>query len=455
LLRLFAVLLLIIINAFFVTAEFSVVSVRRSRITQLAIAGDLQARSVQSLQRNLDRLLSTTQLGITLSSLALGWIGEAAIATGLRRLLISDPLNLPITEAVAHGISIPIAFSLLAYFQVVLGELCPKALAIIYPEQMARLLAAPSQAIARIFNPFILILNRSTHLVLSLFGIDYKGQEWYGRLTSEELQLIISTATESSGLEAEERELLNNVFEFGDVTAGEIMIPRTDIVAVEATATLQDLLDEIADSEHSCYPVVGESLDDVQGLISFKEIAVAWAQQKLTPQSSIRAWIRPAKFVQEYVPLSELLPLLQRLNQSMTIVVDEYGGTAGLVTLDDVVEEIIGNGHEAEADSELKIQRLNDQTFIVHAQLDIEEVNDLLNLDLPLEDDYNTLGGFCIDYMQKIPAQGETFEYNGLTFTVVSTEGPRLNYLQIQRHEPTMGAVADPAAVDMVVLEEE
>ncbi|MEM8602724.1 MAG: hemolysin family protein [Cyanobacteria bacterium P01_H01_bin.121] len=442
-LRLLAVFFLIAINAFFVTAEFSVVAVRRSRITQLAIEGDLQARSVQSFQRNLDRLLSTTQLGITLSSLALGWIGEAAIAKGLRHLLTDGPFQFSLSQPLAHAIALPVAFTVLAYLQLVLGELCPKALALMYPEQLARFLATPSQAIARIFNPFIFVLNHSTQFVLRLFGLNDRDQDWHGRLTPEELQLIISTSSESSGLEAEERELLNNVFEFADVTADEIMVPRTDIVAIEVTATWQAVLEQVAESEHSVYPVTGESLDDVRGLLSFKEVAVAWAQQKLTLNEGIQSWVRPAKFIQEYVPLNELLPMLQRLPQSMVIVVDEYGGTSGLVTLADLVEEIIGNGQDNEADDELKIRRLNEQTFIVHAQLDLEEVNDLLSLDFPLNDDYNTLGGFLIDYMQKIPTQGETFDYNNLTLTVISTEGPRLNYVQIQRHEPTVSAVVD------------
>jgi CBS domain containing-hemolysin-like protein len=435
LMRLLAVFVLIVINAFFVAAEFSIVSVRRSRINQLASAGDIQAKTVQSLQRSIDRLLSTTQLGITLSSLALGWIGEGTmavlIADGLTRL----PLPTPVIPALAHSISLPVAFILIAYLQIVLGELCPKSVALLYPEQLSRVLGAPSLAIARIFNPFIWILNQSTHWLLRLVGIEYTGQGWSSRVSPEELQLIISTSTESPDLEAEERQILSNVFEFRDVTAGEVMVPRTSIVSLPKTASFQQLLNEVVASGHSRYPVVGESLDDVCGVIYFKELADPMAQGVLTPESLIEPWIRPARFVPEYVPLNELLQIMQRSGQPMVMVVDEFGGTAGLVTIQDLTAEIIGDTHEIEDDAETDVQMIDEQTFLVQAQMNVEELNDLLDLDLPLIEDYQTLGGFMIYEMQKIPEQGEKFQYHNLEFTLISVDGPRLQHIQIRRQD--------------------
>ncbi|MGA7938037.1 MAG: hemolysin family protein, partial [Kovacikia sp.] len=363
-LRVLSVFLLITINAFFVAAEFSIVSVRRSRINQLVDAGDTQAKTVQSLQQSIDRLLSTTQLGITLSSLALGWIGESAMA-----VLVADWISqLPIAEnnrrAIAHSFSIPVTFFLTAYLQIVLGELCPKSVALLYSEQLARVLAAPSQAIARLFNPFIWILNQSTRLLLRLGGIQAPEQGWYDQVTPEELQRIITTTSESTGLEAEERQLLRNVFEFGDVSAGEVMIPRTSVAAITSNATFQALLVEVASSGHSRYPVIGESLDDVRGIIHFKELAEPLAQGTLSLENLIQAWVRPARFVPEYMLLSELLPLMQRSRQPMVMVVDEYGGTAGLVTIEDLVSEILGNTAEPSDADELSVQILDDQTFI-------------------------------------------------------------------------------------------
>lgn len=436
-LRLFSVLLLIAINAFFVTAEFSIVSVRQSRINQLASAGDVQARTVQDLQRGIERLLSTAQLGITLSSLALGWIGESTMAVLLRYWTEQLPLSPTLQQFIVHSIAVPAAFLLIAYLQIVLGELCPKSVALLYPEQLARLLGPPSLAIARFFNPFIWILNQSTRWLLKLVGIQYSGQGWYNRVTPEELQLIIQTSAESPGLEAEERELLSNVLEFADVSVREVMVPRIDIVAVPEDATFQMLLHLVAESRHSRYPVMGESLDDIKGIVYFKELAAPLSQGLLTLESPIKPWIRPAKFVPEHIPLSELLQLMQRSRQALVMVVDEFGGTAGLVTLKDLASEIIGYPEEPEEPgAESDIQFLDDHTVLVQAQLDLDEVNDQLNLDLPVEESYQTLGGFLIHQMQKIPAQGERLRFRNLEFTVASVQGPRLNQIRIEQLAP-------------------
>ncbi len=430
-----SVLLLIAINAFFVAAEFSMVSVRRSRINQLADAGDVQARTVQDLQQSIERLLSTTQLGITLSSLALGWIGESAVAGLVAGWFSQLPLSAPDRQTLTHSIAIPATFLLIAYLQIVLGELCPKSVALLYSEQLARFLAAPSLAIARLFHPFIWILNQSTRLLLRLVGIQYTGQGWSNQVTPEELQLIIATSSESTGLEAEERQLLSNVFEFGDVSVGEVMVPRTSIAAVPCDATFKVLLQEVAQSGHSRYPVVGESLDDVRGLIYFKELADPLAEEPLNLNRSIQDWLRPARFVPEYMLLSELLPLMQRSRQPMVIVVDEYGGTAGLVTIEDLIAEILGDTVEPASEDVMSIQILDEQTFLVQAQMDLEEVNELLNLNLPLTDDYQTLGGFLLFQLQKIPQPGESWRYSDSEFTVISAEGPRLHQIQIHRLE--------------------
>jgi CBS domain containing-hemolysin-like protein len=433
--RILAVLLLIAINAFFVTAEFSIVSVRQSRINQLAAEGDMQARTVQHLQQGIDRLLSTTQLGITLSSLALGWIGESTMAVVLAVWLNRLPLPSHIRFILAHSFAVPVAFIVIAYLQIVLGELCPKSVALLYPEELARLIAQPSLAIARLFNPLIWVLNQSTRWLLRVAGIQYTGQGWYNRVTPEELQLIISNSIESPGLEAEERELLSNVLEFSDVSVSEVMVPRTNIAAIDSDATFQILLDEITESGHSRYPVVNSSLDDIMGIVYFKELATPLAQGLLSPDSLIQPWIRPAHFVPEYMPVKELLQLMQHSAQAMMMVVDEFGGTAGLITMKDLVAEIIGDIHEPEGEEEPTLQRQDAYTFLVQAQMDLEEVNDELELNFPIDEGYQTLGGFVIDRLQKIPTPGEQFRYGDLELTVISAEGPRLHQIQIYRLE--------------------
>jgi len=434
-LRLLSVLLLIAINAFFVTAEFSMVSVRRSRIHQLVKAGDIPAIAVDMLQRSIDRLLSTTQLGITLSSLALGWIGESTIVVLVNTWLKSWPLPIGMTTFIAHSLSIPITFFLIAYLQIVIGELCPKSLAMLYSEQLARFLGPSVKAIVRFFGPFIWILNQSTRCLLRVFGIQYTGQGWRPPVTPEELQLIISTEWGSTGLERSERELLNNVFEFGDVMAQDVMIPRTSIVALPKDATFGTLLKEMASTGYSRYPVIGESLDDVRGIVYFKDLAQPLALGKLSLETQIQPWMHPVRFVPKHTSLSELLPMMQQEKPAMVMVVNEFGGIVGLVTIKDVIAEIIGDASESESSDDLLIQMLDKHKFLVQAQINLEDLNEILHLNLPLTREYQTLGGFLLYQFQKIPAKGETFCYQNLQFTVVSIVGPRLHQIQLQRLE--------------------
>lgn len=431
-LRLLLLLFLLVVNAFFVTAEFAIVSVRRSRINQLVEAGDRYAGAVQFLQRHMDRLLSTTQLGITLSCLGLGWIGKDITVPLIREGLAYLPLGDRPTGV--ESLALPLAFFLLVYLQIVLGELVPKSLALLFPEQLSQILAPLSLVIARIFNPFIWILNQSTRFLLGVLG--FGGQtNAYHRVTPEELQLIITTERESSGLEAEERELLNNVFEFGEGVVEEVMVPRTQICAISHQATFQDVLQMIASRGHATYPVTGDSLDDVRGILSFQDLAQPFAQGLLQPDSPIHAWIKPVRFVGESMPLGDLLPLLQRSQYSIAIVVDEYGGTAGLITLQDVIAEIIGDDKPPGESADLGIQHLDEQTHLVKGYVHIEELNEQLDLDLPLSDEYQTLSGFIQYHWQKIPRQGEQFTYNQLRLTIVVTQGPRLEQVQIDRLE--------------------
>ncbi|MEA5553677.1 hemolysin family protein [Anabaena cylindrica UHCC 0172] len=431
-LRLLSVLLLIAINAFFVMAEFSMVTVRRTRIHQLVQAGDIPAIAVEMLQRSIDRLLSTAQLGITLSSLALGWIGESTIVVLIEVWLKSWPLPISVSNFLAHSFSVPITFFLIAYLQIVFGELFPKSVAMLYSEQLARFLGPSVKAIVRFFSPVIWILNQSTRYLLRLFGIQYTGQSWRPPVTPEELQLIISTERESTGLELSERELLNNVFEFGEITAEDVMIPRTNVIALPEDATFHTLLQEMTSSGHCRFPIIGESLDDIRGIVYFQDLAEPLATGKLALDTQILPWMRSPRFVPEQTLLSELLPMMQQEKPAMVIVVNEFGGTVGLVTIQDVIAEIIGNAGEPESNDYLLVQMLDPQTFLVQAQINLEELNEVLHLNLPLTREYQTLGGFLLYQLQKIPEKGETFLYENLEFTVMSVMGPRLNQIQIR-----------------------
>ncbi|MEG4243699.1 hemolysin family protein [Microcoleus sp. MON2_D6] len=449
--RLLSVLLLIAINAFFVAAEFSMVTVRRSRINQLVDAGDVAALTVQSLQQSIERLLSTMQLGITLSSLALGWIGESTIAVLVRMSIGYLPLPIYIKSAIAHSFSISIVtFLLLAYVQIVLGELFPKSVALLYSEQLARSLGPPSLLIARLFKPFVSFLNQSTRSLLRFAGIEYDLR--HRPVTPEELQLIIATSSESSGLEAEKRELLNNVFEFGEVWVEEVMVPRPSIVALPKTATFQNLLDEMAISNHSRYPVTGDSLDDIIGIIGFKQLAKPLAEGLLSPDTPILNWMGSVRFVPEMMLLGELLPLMQSSSEEIAIVVDEFGGISGLVTLRDLIAEIIGRSYESPDSKEIALQVLDDRTYLVQAQLNLDDVNQILNLDLPVTDEYQTIGGFLSYQLQRMPAVGEVWRGENVELTVVSAIGPRLDQLQIHLLE---GAAGDRTLGEVAAADEE
>jgi CBS domain containing-hemolysin-like protein len=433
--RFILVFLLIALNGFFVAAEFSIVSVRRSRISQLVASGDLPAQTVQSLQRSLDRLLSTTQLGITLSSLALGWIGESTMVIFVRKLLTFLPLPFPWQNILSHGLSLCLAFLLVAYLQIVFGELYPKSLALIYAEPMARLLAAPIGVISQIFNPFLWILNQSTRFLLILTRIPEVDLQRSNRVTSEELQLIISMEGELTGLEAEEREILNNVFEFSEVTASEIMVPRNRLITISSSATFEELLIEMVDSGYSCYPVKGDSADDIRGLIDFKDLALPLAQGQLNLKTPIKSWLKPVRFFPETTPLSELLAVMQKSSLKMIIVVDEFGGTAGLLTLEDLIGEIVETRSNSDESETVEFQMLDDSTYLVQAQMNLEDVNQELHLNLPVADEYQTLGGFVLHHWQKIPQVGEQLHYQNLEFTIISTAGPRLEQIQIHRQQ--------------------
>ncbi len=426
--RLLVIGALIVLNGFFVAAEFSIVSVRRSRINQLASVGDVQAQTVQSLQQSIDRLLPTTQIGITLASLALGWIGEDTLALLLHHWL--RQLSVP-ASALSHGIALMVAFWSLAYLQIVLGELVPKSLALSYSEQTSRLLGPVSLTVARLFSPVVWVLNGSTQGLLKLVGLQERRQS-DGQLTSDELQMIISTPTAVLDLDQEEREILNNVFETRDFTVEDIMVPRTQIVALEDTATWQDLLNIVVETGYSQFPLLNDSLDNISGILDFKAMAEPLAKGQLTGTTQIRYWMQPARVVPTDLPLSDLLGRMQQLNHSMMIVVDNYGGTAGLVTWADVTAELIGD-----EDSIIPgdIAYLDDYSALVPAQMEIDVVNKQFALALPVTDAYQTLAGFVIHSLQKIPEAGEQLPYgDDLVFTVSTVKGPKLEQIQITRH---------------------
>jgi CBS domain containing-hemolysin-like protein len=432
--RLLTVLLLIAINAFFVAAEFAVVSVRRTRIQQLVQEGDLQAKTVQNLQRDIERLLSTTQIGITLSSLALGWMGEKAIAEMLFTWLNTAQAPPEIRNWVAHSFSFPVAFMAIAYLQIVLGELLPKTLALAYAEKLARFLGPISLSISRLFTPLVWVLNQSNRVLLRLLRVPISQDNAFNTVTAKELQLILESSSEQSDLQKEERELLRNVFESGEILVEEVMVPRTSIHPIETQSTLREFLEEVSRTGHHYYPVIDESLDQIRGTLYYKDVMRELPFESLDFNASIQPWIQTAWFVTEGTPIQNVLQMMQKYKLGVIMIREsEFNGTAGLVTLQDLIRAIIGIEDEALSAAEEPITEQDNHTFIIQAQTDLEEVNEHLGIHLPILEDYQTLGGFIMFHLQRIPETGELFYYENLEVKVISAKGPRIEQVLIHR----------------------
>jgi CBS domain containing-hemolysin-like protein len=426
-LRLLVIFLLIAINAFFVTAEFAVVSVRRSRINQLVVNGDIRARSVQRLQEKIDQLLSTTQLGITLSSLALGWIGERAVAQFITPTLSSWMGGIYLS----HSIAIILTFSLLAYLQIVLGELLPKSIALLYAERIARVLGTPSLTIAQIFQPLIWLLNQSTNIILWLVGIRDVHSTRH-RVSSQELQLMIATDRELIGLETNQRQILSKIFALNTLTVAEVMVPKPQMNTIPATATWRLVMEQVSHTNFSRYPVTGTSTDEIIGIIHFRDLAKPLAAGRINVDSPIKAFIRPPVFVPEATSIDELILQMQASGTAMAMVVDEYGGIVGLLTRKDVIAKILGEQKE-DYPKPSPILPAGKDTYLVQAQISITELNNSLQCNLPVADDYQTLGGFLMYRWQQMPKIGEPLRYQNLEFTVVFADGARIDRVRIHR----------------------
>lgn len=428
-LSLLVLLLPTTLNAFFVAAEFSMVAVRRSRINQLVDRGDPAARSVQYLQQHVDRLLSTTQFGITLAGLTLGWLGQSVLAAPLVAWAVRTWPNLA-DRAVIQAVAVGTAFLLVAYLQIVLGELGPKSLALRHSEQVALILGPPSLTIARFLQPIVWALERSTQWVLAGVGLRSSDRQWSSPIDLSELQSIVRNSTESPDLEADERRLLQNVLAFRAVTAREVMIPRTQMVALASTDSVADLLAAVGQTGHLRYPVMGESIDDIVGLVRFKDLATPLAAGELSLSTPLSAWVQPVCFVPEVATTADLLRSLRRAGLPMAVVVDEFGNTAGLVTLTDVAEEIVG---PLATDEDSSIESIDEQTACVPAQTTIDEVNSRLGLAIPEGEGYQTLAGFVLSHLQRVPKVGETFRHEGLEFEIEAVNGARIDRIRIRR----------------------
>ncbi len=421
-------LLLVLANAFFVAAEFAIVKVRASQIELLVQSGSRTAKMGQHLISHLDASLSTIQLGITLASLGLGWIGEPIVAK-----LIIEVMRLVGLEAdpdLAHSIALPVAFILITFLLIVFGELAPKALAIQHSQSTTLAVAFPLWFFYLIFSPVIVALNWVSNQVLRLFGIRPASEAEHYH-SGEELRFLLEQGREGGTIEEEEHELIENVFEFGETTVREIMVPRTSIAAIEVTSSRSALVNLLVEGGYSRIPVYEDSLDNIIGVVHAKDLITLMEHRDLI---ILRDLLRPAFFVPETKPIDDLLREFQRRKVHLAIVVDEFGSTAGLVTMEDVLEELVGEIQDEHDSENHDIEKVSDQTYIINAALSISDVNDHINeFELPEGNDYTSVGGFINKWLGRIPEVNEIFEYDTLRMTVLKTDNHHVAQVKIEK----------------------
>ena len=430
LLRLGLALALVAMNGFFVVAEFALVSVRRSRIEELVAQGNSLARVVRHAIGDPDRFIAATQLGITLASLGLGWIGEPAFADLIRPALAAIPG--PWDEIVVHSVASALAFAVITFLHVVLGELAPKSVALMYPERASLLVARPIVWTENLFRPAIWALNGTGNGLLRLFGL-HRASGHQQVHSVEELKYLVRESQAGGVLEARQEEMLQKVFEFGDRQVSEVMIPRNEVLGIEQGASIQDLLQLFSGASHARFPVYAEDLDEVVGVVQIKDVLLALAGDPSRASAPLLPLVRSALFVPETVEVSDLFARMRATRNQMAIVLDEYGGTAGIVTMEELVEEIVGQMSDELVTIETPVVRLDDRTVELDAQLRVDEANDRLDLDLPEGEDYETVAGLVLYLLQRIPNPGDELTVSGLKLSIAEMQGNRIEKVRIER----------------------
>jgi putative hemolysin len=430
-LGLLAILLLILLNGFFVAAEFAVVRIRRTRVDELVARGDRSAPWIQRAVRDPGRFLATTQLGIAVVGLGLGWLAEPVVAG-----LIEPSLNLlPIRwhPGVAFGVSASLAFALTTFLLVVVGELTPKAIALQDPERTARLVVRPVLAAASLLRPIIWLLNSTGLLLARLLGVRAPSKKDLAH-SVEELKMLVSASAESGVVRDDEEEMVHAVLDFGDTPVRQVMVPRTEVIALPAEASLESILQTLTAQPVTKLPVYEADLDHVIGVVHLQDVLPARRRSNASSLTA-RDLMRETLFVPDTVRISNLLRRFRSRRQHLAIVLDEYGGTAGLVTLEDLLEEIVGEVRDP-FDDEAEIQPLQDGTVLIDGLTPIEELN--TRFELALHDPhYDTIAGFILGRLGRMARVGDTITAEGTRLRVESMDGLRIARVSMGPQPPS------------------
>ncbi len=404
---------LVLLNGFFVAAEFAIVKVRSSQVEVKTDVSKRSSTAAKNIIANLDAYLAATQLGITLASLGLGWVGEDVISRLVLKLfatfsLFPDPV-------LAHAIAIPVAFFLITVMHIVFGELAPKSMAIRFPLKTTFWVAIPLQIFYFFFRPFIWLLNNIANLILRIIGIKpIHGAEIH---SEEELKLIIAESQEGGAIDVSERELIQNVFEFDNRTVREILVPHIKIVGLDATMTFDEVVKKVIDEGYSRYPVYQGNLDNLTGILNTKDLLRA-LHTGITDWNSL---LRPVLYTTGSKAITDLLKEFQAKRTQIAIVANEFGGTDGIVSMEDIMEELVGEIQD-EFDNETPIfQTISEDTFVVNAHERLYEINKYLPVALPESEEYETLSGLIIFHARKFPSVNEVMEIANYRIKVLRT----------------------------------
>jgi len=424
LVQILAVLLIVIGNAFFVAAEYALVTARRSRLEELAETGNTRARIALRIMNDPVRFIGTVQLGITFFSLLLGAVGEPLIEKIFHPVL-------------ATGLAFILAFAVVTYLHVTLGELAPKAIALERNEATALWVALPVEAVFIATYPLVWLLQSSANAFTHLFGVQ-PGAAGEDDVRSEaELKMLLRRSSEHGEIEQEEQEMLYKVFDFADKEASDVMVPRPEVVALSIDVPPEECLTAVIDSPYTRYPVYRETLEDIVGILHVRDLFSALNEVGIE-RVKIEPLLRPAHVVPETKDLAALLADFRRTGQHMAIVVDEYGGMEGIVTLEDLLEEIVGEIEDEFDLPDESVERIAEDTIHVDGTFPIDDFNEQFDVVLPLED-YYTLAGFVFGQLGRAPEPGDVVEHDGMRFEVLEVEGSRIDRLAVRFERPDTG----------------
>jgi CBS domain containing-hemolysin-like protein len=420
------VVALVLANAFFVAAEFALVGARKTRLEAIAEAGDGKARLALKALQSLRRYISATQLGITLASLGLGWVGEPALAHLFEKWFVG--LRPPFAAIGTHGMAVALGFTIITTLHIVLGELVPKATALLYPETVSRWFIVPLAAFAWVMYYPTTVLNGSASALLRLFGITAPSEA--DRLHSpDEIRMLVEQSGEAGSIEREDARLIEGVFEFSEKSAEEVMTPRTDVKALAADLTVDAAADVVAQAGRSRYPVYVTSFDEIVGVVHAKDILRALRQ---APGTTVRQIMREPLFVPGTREVEDVLADMKRLKTHLAVVLDEYGGTAGLVTMEDLLEEIVGEIYDEHDLVRNPVRPAGDGTPVLDGAMPLAEFNNRFDADLD-DAEYTTLGGFLFGQLGRLPKVGDRVTVGERTFVIAVMKGKRVMAVKVEQ----------------------